>query len=89
MSHEHLILLCITGWALGALVSQQLALWCIRFVRQTFRGTLGGWIAVTPAFLGRVLFTAVCVICVVMDLRYGFHLAVYIWPQVGEYLASL
>jgi hypothetical protein len=79
----------ITGWAAGALLSQQLALWCIRFVRQTYRSTLGGWIAVTPAFLGRVLFTAACVVCVVMDLRYAYHLAVFVWPPLGETLAPL
>jgi hypothetical protein len=87
MSHEHLLLLSITGWATVFLLSQQTTLWCIRVVRDALSPpAITGYIAATPVFLGRLTFTFICVVCVIMDLRYTWHLAVFLVPDLAQVL---
>ena len=81
-------LIQVTSWALGAFIAWRLCVWCGRFVKTTTIGRTRGWtVAVGIVAPFAVVFGAAIVICLLMVVRYAWHLAVIVWPSLAAYLA--
>ena len=88
MTPAIITLLTIICWAIAALAAQRLCSWGSRFVRNTAQERTKGW--QLPALLVAVPTLAFAVatgICLLMVVRYGWRLAIIIWPDLAATLA--